>query len=178
MISVILVARDDEERLLRSLAALVPLAAEGVVADVIVADLGSRDATFAIAEAAGCTIIEACADIGTAIGRAAEAARKDWLLALLPGDVPDHEVAIAAKRHVAQMGRIDARPAALLALPQLGDSAHRALLSVAFDAFGYSAPHRRRILAPRAEARRLFDPARLWRGARLKARIVRRGEPS
>jgi hypothetical protein len=174
MISVILVAQDEEERLVRSLAALVPLAAEGVVADVVLADLGSRDATVAIADAAGCTTVQASGDIGSAIGQAAAVARKDWLLALLPGDVPDRELSLAAQRHVALIGR-GPKSAALLALPGTGGSLHRALLSLAFDAFGYSAPHRRRILAPRAEVLRLAANGRLWRGARLKARIARGG---
>ena len=173
MISVILVAQDEEERLLRSLAALVPLAAEGVIADVVLADLGSRDATVAIADAAGCTTVQASGDIGSAIGQAAAVARKDWLLALLPGDVPDRELSLAAQRHVALIGRGGPKSAALLALSGTGGSLHRALLSLAFDAFGYSAPHRRRILAPRAELLRLAANGRLWRGARLKARIAR-----
>lgn len=173
MISVILVSHDDEERLLHSLAALVPLATEGIVADVVLAELGSSGATAAIADAAGCAIIDACADIGTAIAQATKLARKDWLLTLLAGDVPDREVAIAAQRHVALMSREGPKAAAFLALPERSHSTHRALLALAFDTIGFCAPHRRRVLAPRADAKRLVESGRFWRGARFKPRIAR-----
>jgi hypothetical protein len=168
-----LISRDDEEKLLHSLAALVPLATEGIVADVVLAELGSRGTTAAIADAAGCSVIEGCTDIDTAVSRAVEATRKAWLLALLSGDAPDREVATAAQRHVALMNRAGPKAAAFLSLTERSDSTHRALLSLAFDTVGFAAPHRRRILAPRGEAMRLIESGRFWRGARLKARISR-----
>ncbi|MBV9588678.1 MAG: hypothetical protein JO310_03680, partial [Hyphomicrobiales bacterium] len=53
MITVVFLTRDAEEPLLRSLAALAPFATEGLIGDVVVADLCSRDATLEVAEAAG-----------------------------------------------------------------------------------------------------------------------------
>ena len=147
MISVILVARDDEERLLRSLAALVPHAAEGIVADVIVADLGSRDGTREVADAAGCTILADCRDVGTAIGRAAEVARKDWLLRLVPGDIATMAAMTVMRGHVAQADRASAGTAiAFLAQPMSAPRLHSAVTALAFDMLGRASPQERRVL--------------------------------
>ena len=57
MLSVVIATHDSERALLPTLAALVAGAAAGVVREVIVADAGSRDATAAIADAAGCRVL-------------------------------------------------------------------------------------------------------------------------
>ncbi len=92
---------------------------DGVVADVIVADRGSRDAVSAVADAAGCAFVADCPDMGAAVERAAVLARKDWLLGLMAGDIVDEAMASALRRHVAEAERMGARPgdAAFLALP-------------------------------------------------------------
>jgi glycosyltransferase involved in cell wall biosynthesis len=180
MISVIIPVRDEEEALLATLAALAPLAAQGLVADVVVADCGSRDATIAVADAAGCTIIEACADRASAIGAAVGRARKPWLLVLAAGDVPDEGFATAARQHIAQADHSGARrPAAFLSLPAGAGLLRRAALALRFDMLGHSAPQARRVLVPRAEAHLVeAQPKargqRLWRGARLRARLAAR----
>ena len=102
MITVIFIVRNAEEPLLRSLAALAPFAAEGLIGDVVVADLGSRDATLAVAEAAGCKIVAKCATNGAALERAVKLARKDWLLVLEAGDTPDRGVATSLRDHIVQ----------------------------------------------------------------------------
>ncbi|MFI5015511.1 MAG: glycosyltransferase [Hyphomicrobiales bacterium] len=174
MISVIIPVRDEEERLVRSLAALVPLAAEGLVADVVIADCGSRDATLRVANAAGCAILENCRDRGSAIAAAVAMARKSWLLLLAAGDIPDEEVAMAARDHIALTERAGApRAGAFLALPAGAGVLRRAALSLAFDVFGHAAPGHRRVLAPREEASVLAVTHERWRGVRLKARIRR-----
>ncbi len=173
MISVIILTQDDEERLVRSLAVLTPLAAHGVVADVIVADRGSRDATREVAEAAGCTIIEDCSDIGAAITKGATLARKDWLLRLMPGDLVDDAVAEAMRRHVIQAGRLGVlEPSAFLAVPATANALRKAVMALAFDLIGYSRPLDRRVLAPRAESHLLAAAAGRWRGLRMKERVV------
>src|SRR5215467_10246274 len=87
MLSVVIATHDSERALLPTLAALVSGAAAGTVREVIVADAGSRDATTAIADGAGCRVL-----VSTQRARlkaAAEAARAPWLLFLRPGVVLD-----------------------------------------------------------------------------------------
>ena len=81
---------------MRSLAALAPFAAEGLIADVVVADLGSRDATLAVADAAGCTIVENCAETAAALERSRQARAQG--MAPLP----------RARRHARARGRDEA----------------------------------------------------------------------
>jgi hypothetical protein len=177
MISVIIPVRDSEERLALSLAALAPLALQGLIADVVVADQGSRDATLKVADATGCAILEPCGDLDASIERAAGLARKDWLLGLLPGDLPDETVAKAALSHIAQSERTGTpSPAAYLALPTNSGALRRAARCLAFDMSGHAPGHCRRVLAPRAEARLLSDPLTRWRGTRMKERITVSGD--
>jgi glycosyltransferase involved in cell wall biosynthesis len=172
MISVIIPARDEEEKLLRTLFALAPLAAEGFIADVIVADCGSQDATLSVADAAGCAIIENCLDRGAAIGQGVELARKQWLLGLRPGDIPDEAVGLATRRHITEAGPAGAKLAAALLAPPAGAGLmRRAALASMFDMFGQTMPRFRRVLAPRTDAAALTATGGFWRGIRLKARI-------
>lgn len=86
MLSVVIPTYDSEEGLARTLAALVPAAAEGIVREVVVADGGSTDGTRVVAEAAGCTVVIAARDWGTLATAGAEAARRGpWLMILSPG---------------------------------------------------------------------------------------------
>lgn len=88
MLSVIIPTHDHEAALARTLAALVPAAAEGVVREVVVADAGSRDGTVEIAEITGCHFITASGAWGRRIGAGVEASRRGpWLLVLAPGVV-------------------------------------------------------------------------------------------
>jgi glycosyltransferase involved in cell wall biosynthesis len=174
MISVIIPVRDEEEKLLRTLAALAPLAAQGFFADVVVADCGSLDATLRVADAAGCAIVENCGDRCSAIGQAILLARKGWLLGLLPGDIPDEALAIAARQHIAQTELAGTAPAAaFLALPAGAGVMRRAALASMFEKFGRAGPHIRRVLAPRGDAPLLAATGERWRGVRLKVRIER-----
>ncbi len=58
MITAIIETSDDEVRLAYALAALVPAAMAGVVREVVVDRPRLGDGTLAVADAAGCTIIE------------------------------------------------------------------------------------------------------------------------
>lgn len=78
MISVIVPTRDSGEALAGLLASLVPAAVDGLVRDVVVADAGSTDATAALCEDAGATLV-----YGT-IAAAVAVARGDWLLIAPP----------------------------------------------------------------------------------------------
>lgn len=87
MLSVVIATHESERALLPTLSALVAGAAAGLVREVIVADAGSRDATVAIADGAGCRVLESTQARGTRLRAAAEAARGTYLLFLRPGVV-------------------------------------------------------------------------------------------
>ena len=89
MISVLIATHDSERLLVPTLAALVPGALAGWVREVIVADGGSRDATAAVADIAGCHFIATSQPRGARLRASARAARAPWLLFLEPGTVPD-----------------------------------------------------------------------------------------
>ena len=57
MISVIIPTRESERVLVPTLAALVPGAPAGLIAEVIVADAASHDATAEVADIAGCRFL-------------------------------------------------------------------------------------------------------------------------
>jgi len=88
MLSVVIATHEDERGLLRTLAALVPGAAAGIVREVIVA-AGEHAASAQIADVAGCRLITTQASRGARLRLAAQAARADWLMFLQPGLVPD-----------------------------------------------------------------------------------------
>ena len=94
MISVVIPTLNDEARLGRLLAALVPAAVEGVVTEVVIADGGSSDATLQIADDAGCRIVQGEEEQGRA------AAKGPWLLELPPGARLQPGWIDAAKAHV------------------------------------------------------------------------------
>ncbi len=79
MITAIIETRNQEVSLAHALAALVPAATEGLIRDVIVVDYGSDDGTRMVADAAGCTIVDAAGETDARL-RAVEQARGDWLL--------------------------------------------------------------------------------------------------
>jgi glycosyltransferase involved in cell wall biosynthesis len=87
MLSVVIATQDSERALLPTLAALVAGAAAGLVREVIVADAGSRDATLAIADEAGCRVLASGRARGPRLKAAAATARASWLLFLRPGVV-------------------------------------------------------------------------------------------
>ena len=87
MLSVVIATQDSERALLPTLAALVTGAVAGLVREVIVADGGSRDATTAIADGAGCRVLGSTQPRGARLKAAAATARAPWLLFLRPGVV-------------------------------------------------------------------------------------------
>ena len=87
MLSVIIHTHNCERALVRTLAALVPGAAVGLVSEVLIADAGSHDQTGAVADHAGCIILHEPGPLGQRLQAAAKAARSPWLLFLRPGAV-------------------------------------------------------------------------------------------
>lgn len=84
MISVIVPTFNDELTLAQSLAALVPAAVEGVVSEVLIADGGSTDATFRIADEMGARILKGGSTIGERLRKGAAEAKLDWYLFVRP----------------------------------------------------------------------------------------------
>ncbi len=120
MLSVVIATQDSERTLLPTLAALVPGAAAGIVRDVIVADAGSRDATLAVADVAGCRVLSSNAGRGVRLKDAAGAARGRWLLFLQPGIVPEAGWVGETRRFIEEAeidGRAESRAAAFRAAP-------------------------------------------------------------
>ena len=85
VISVIIPTLNDAARLPRTLAPLVLGVAEGLVKQAIIANGPSTDDTAAVAEAAGCDVIEAGAKRGQQLRAGARAAKGIWLLFLRAG---------------------------------------------------------------------------------------------
>ena len=88
MLSVIIATHESERALVPTLAALVPGAAAGLLAEVVVADSGSRDATAEVADIAGCRFISSTEPIGARLKAAAASTRSPWLMFLRAGAVP------------------------------------------------------------------------------------------
>tara|TARA_R110002020_G_scaffold56074_25_gene155345 strand:- start:2303 stop:2878 length:576 start_codon:yes stop_codon:yes gene_type:complete len=85
MLSVIIPTHNNEFALARCLAALVPGAVDGVVAEVIVADRNSDDGTAAVADAAGCRLISLKEPRDERVAAALAAVERGrWILVLEP----------------------------------------------------------------------------------------------
>ena len=89
MLSAIIDTHELERALVRTLAALVPGATAGLIAEVIVADAGSADDTEEIADIAGCRYLRSSAPQGARLKAAAETTRTPWLIFLRAGCVPE-----------------------------------------------------------------------------------------
>lgn len=100
MLSAIIATHESERSLVPTLAALVPGAAAGLVAEVVIADAGSRDATAEVADIAGCRFMASSAPIGARLRAAAASTRTPWLLFLQAGTVPQPGWIEAADRFI------------------------------------------------------------------------------
>ncbi len=89
MLSAIIDTHESERALVRTLAALVPGATAGLIAEVIVADAGSADDTEEVADIAGCRYLRSSAAQGARLKAAAETTRAPWLMFLRAGCVPE-----------------------------------------------------------------------------------------
>ncbi len=107
MLSVIIATHESERALVSTLAALVPGATEGLLGEVIVADAGSRDATAAVADIAGCRFMASGAPLGARLKAAAATTRTPWLMFLRAGCVPEPGWVAAAERFIEATDRLD-----------------------------------------------------------------------
>ena len=84
MISVVVPTLNNEPTLAQCLASLVPAAVDGVVVEVLIADGGSTDSTYRIADEMGARILKSGPRLGERLAEGAEAAKSNWLLFVWP----------------------------------------------------------------------------------------------
>ena len=100
MISVLIATLNHERSLGQVLAALTPAAVDGLVRQVVVADGGSTDATFEVADDAGADFLRLEGPPAARIAAACAKARADWLLILDPAVEPPSGWIAAARAHI------------------------------------------------------------------------------
>lgn len=105
MISVVIPTFNSAATLAEAMASLIPAAVDALVREVVVADGGSSDDTFAIADDAGAKFIQAGGDRAALIAAGCAAARGPWLLILYPEIRLGSEWIAAAKAHLADYPR-------------------------------------------------------------------------
>jgi glycosyltransferase involved in cell wall biosynthesis len=88
MLSAIISTQNSERSLVPTLSALVPASAAGLLAEVVIADAGSRDATADVADIAGCRFTSSTEALGTRLKAAAATVRSPWVMFLRAGAVP------------------------------------------------------------------------------------------
>lgn len=107
MLSVIIATHESERSLVPTLAALVPGAAAGLVAEVIVTDACSRDATAEVADIAGCRFIASSDPIGTRLRSAAASTRTPWIMFLRAGTIPQPDWIEATDKFMQAADRLE-----------------------------------------------------------------------
>jgi len=139
MLSVIIATHESERTVVPTLSALVPGATAGLVAEVVIADAGSGDATAEVADIAGCRFMSSAAPVGARLKAAALSTRTPWLLFLRAGCVPEPGWVAAVDKFMAQADRLEGavqaavfRPPSAADLMRPGLSELLALLRVAF----------------------------------------------
>jgi hypothetical protein len=98
MITVLVRVSHGPEALAATLSALVPAVAEGLVGDAVILADRQDDALAKVADAAGATLV--VAERGSWV-EGARAARRDWLLCLDDGDIPQEGWIRALDRFIA-----------------------------------------------------------------------------
>jgi glycosyltransferase involved in cell wall biosynthesis len=122
MLTAVIATHESERTLVRTLAALVPGATAGLVAEVIVADAGSRDATAEVADIAGCRFLASAEPLGARLRAAAMSARTPWLMFLRVGTVLEPGWIAAAERFIADADMLEgAAKAGVFRPPAVGD---------------------------------------------------------
>jgi glycosyltransferase involved in cell wall biosynthesis len=118
MLGVIVSTQNSERSLVPTLSALVPAAASGLLAEVVVADAGSSDATAEVADIAGCRFTSSTESLGIRLKAAAATVRSPWVMFLRAGAVPQPGWIEAANHFIQTTGfQDDAGRAAIFRLP-------------------------------------------------------------
>ena len=120
MLSAIISTRNSERSLVPTLSALVPAAAAGLLAEVVIADASSHDATADVADIAGCRFTSSTAALGLRLKAAAATVRSPWVMFLRAGAVPQPGWIEAADHFIQTTGLLeDAGRAAIFRPPGL-----------------------------------------------------------
>jgi glycosyltransferase involved in cell wall biosynthesis len=120
MLSAIISTQNSERSLVPTLSALVPAAAAGLLAEVVIADACSRDATADVADIAGCRFTSSTEALGLRLKAAAASVRSPWVMFLRAGAVPQPGWIEAADHFIQTTGLLeDAGRAAIFRLPGL-----------------------------------------------------------
>lgn len=98
-LSIVIPTLNAADGLPGTIAALVPGLEAGLIAELIVSDGGSKDATLEIANAAGAVVINGAPGRGGQIARGVEAAKAEWLLILHADTALGPEWVEAARAH-------------------------------------------------------------------------------
>jgi glycosyltransferase involved in cell wall biosynthesis len=122
MLSAIIATHESERTLVRTLAALVPGATAGLLAEVIVADANSTDATAEVADVAGCRYIGSSEPLGQRLKVAAQTTRTNWLMFLRAGCVLEPAWIAAAERFMETATISDSSPGAAVFNPRAASS--------------------------------------------------------
>jgi hypothetical protein len=117
MLSAIIATHESERSLVPTLAALVPAAATGFLAGVVVADAGSRDATAEVAEIAGCRFMTSAQPLGARLKIAAASTRSPWLMFLRAGVIPQAGWIDAAERFMQKTDMLEGAACAAVFRP-------------------------------------------------------------
>ena len=155
MLTVVIATHDCEEPLARTLAALVPGAAEGVVGDVVVVDAGSSDGTAIVADAAGCTLVSSSAPLGARLRRGVEAGRGHrFLMFLRPGAILEPGWHREVGAHLERPGAQERGAVFRFALDEPGLGARLAewRIGLGGSLFGLAAPQQGLLLSRRLYA--------------------------
>jgi glycosyltransferase involved in cell wall biosynthesis len=135
MLSAVISTQNSERSLVPTLSALVPAAAAGLLAEVVIADAGSHDATAEVADIAGCRFTSSTEALGTRLKAAAATLRSPWILFLRAGAIPQPGWIEAADHFMQANSLLDgAGRAAIFRLRSLSNAVRpglRELLAVA-----------------------------------------------
>lgn len=112
MLSAIISTYESERSLVPTLAALVPGAATGLLAEVVIADANSRDATAEVADIAGCRFLASSEPLGARLKAAAATTRSPWLLFLRAGATPQSGWIEATDHFIRTSSAADGAPGA------------------------------------------------------------------
>jgi glycosyltransferase involved in cell wall biosynthesis len=132
MLSAIIATRESERTLVPTLSALVSAAASGLLAEVVVADACSVDATAEVADIAGCHYLSSTEPLGTRLKAATVKTRSPWLLFLRAGIVPQPGWIAAADHFIRTSGPLeDAARAAVFRPAMASDGLRPGLAEIA-----------------------------------------------